>query len=415
MKKLIILIGLLIFSCSKQEEPTIFTPITVTPVVKPPTIFPPVTLPEPTPYVSGDLTITNRDAFDNYKKQDIKKITGNFKLEIDWSFLPGSSGDPSQLTANIEEVEGDIYVKTNNTFSFESLVKVGGNYTVMGHDIEDSNLVYAKTITLGYEGDYIVNPVFTEKISIDLSDSRSSKSYSSSSKTIKDKINLTCYHPSNMSVNVNNITATTQFPDFTLPDILLPVPFFQTNLTADVSMTLRTNYIKSITMGGAVAINKIESTSLQTLNVNNRFLDKLEVITSVLKEFTMPNLTTLGNLSISCGSPLALFEAPLLKTITSLYLSGITKVNLPKVETITKLEVNSGYQILLPNIKTLGSSIVPSSVRVSSNTGVINQGSVGGGSSGSSSSSSSSSSHNSGGSGHNSGGSGHNSGGSSGG
>lgn len=415
MKKLIILIGLLIFSCSKQEEPTIFTPITVTPVVKPPTIFPPVTLPEPTPYVSGDLTITNRDAFDNYKKQDIKKITGNFKLEIDWSFLPGSSGDPSQLTANIEEVEGDIYVKTNNTFSFESLVKVGGNYTVMGHDIEDSNLVYAKTITLGYEGDYIVNPVFTEKISIDLSDSRSSKSYSSSSKTIKDKINLTCYHPSNMSVNFNNITATTQFPDFTLPDILLPVPFFQTNLTADLSNTLRTNYIKSITMGGAVAINKIESTSLQTLNVNNRFLDKLEVITSVLKEFTMPNLTTLGNLSISCGSPLALFEAPLLKTINSLYLSGITKVNLPKVETITKLEVNSGYQILLPNIKTLGSSIVPSSVRVSSNTGVINQGSVGGGSSGSSSSSSSSSSHNSGGSGHNSGGSGHNSGGSSGG
>ena len=145
MKKIALLIVLFIAACTK-DEPTVYDPAPSTELPPPSFTIPPVTNnPQPEfKYEGGDIIITSREEFLKYRGLEITEVTGNFEITVDWTFLKGSSDDPSSVTKHIEIVQGDVTVVTNNEFSMENLIRVDGQYSVEGHDIIDDNLLYAK-------------------------------------------------------------------------------------------------------------------------------------------------------------------------------------------------------------------------------------------------------------------------------
>ena len=424
----ITILSVILMSCSKDEDVVTTPPAVVTP--PPSVVTPPVTVtpPEdntteettPEPYTTGDITISSRTELYAYREQTITTVTGDLNITIDWGSIDNSRNDPSVFTSNIEVVTGNVTINTTEEFSMENLVRVDGDYSVVGHDIIDDNLLYAKSITLDYDDDYVIDAVYTDQINLGLTDDTSAKSKTNTSKSILRNIDIHAYHTS--------LLADTNFTSDNLPSIRLISPEMPSTpiypglsqLSLDVSNTLISNEIKNMTFSGHVSIEKIVSNSITALNILNSALDKLTVESNSLVSITMPNLKTINSLAFVCQG-VNTFVAPKLTSITGeLKLAGISNVTMVGLTSIGTLTVLSGYKINLPAVKTITNSTIPSNVRLTaSSSSGLSQGSVGGGggssssSSGSSGSASSDNSHNSGGAGHNSGGAGHNSGGSS--
>ena len=407
----IALISILVLSsCTKDDDPVVSTtpPSTTLP---PPTVAPPVLTP-PTPevppsYSGGDISITSQDELDYYRELVVKNVTGDLNLDIDWVYVDGSTNDPSVFTKNIETVSGDVTVNVSvsEELSFENLVRVDGNYSVTGRDVFDDNLLHAKTIELDYPGDYEIKAIFTDEVRLNLGDDQTSKSASSSKIGLRN-VDVHAYHTS--------LLADTDFTPANLPSIRTIAPvmpatpiypsFVQTDHTE--SKQIVSNNISSITFSGHVVAEKIVSTSLTTLSINNSHKSSLEVISSSLTTLEMPNVAELNSLSITAPSLQSFVALSLVKVLTKITLSGILSVEFSSLTTIGALEVISGSNIKLPKLAALPTdTILPANVRVESSVaGIAQSGVTGGGVS-------TSDGHHSGGNGgHNGGTSGHSSG-----
>ena len=400
---------LVLSSFTKDDDPVVSTtpPSTTLP---PPTVAPPILTP-PTPevppsYSGGDISITSQDELDYYQELVVKNVTGDLNLYIDWVYVDGSTNDPSVFTKNIETVSGDVTVKVSvsEELSFENLVRVDGNYSVTGRDVFDDNLLHAKTIELDYPGDYEIKAIFTDEVRLNLGDDQTSKSASSSKIGLRN-VDVHAYHTS--------LLADTDFTPANLPSIRTIAPvmpatpiypsFVQTDHTE--SKQIVSNNISSITFSGHVVAEKIVSTSLTTLSINNSHKSSLEVISSSLTTLEMPNVAELNSLSITAPSLQSFVALSLVKVLTKITLSGILSVEFSSLTTIGALEVISGSNIKLPKLAALPTeTILPASVRVESSVaGIAQSGVIAGGTT-------TSNGHTSGGSGHTSGGSGHTSG-----
>ena len=375
----IALISILVLSsCTKDDDPVVSTtpPSTTLP---PPTVAPPVLTP-PTPevppsYSGGDISITSQDELDYYQELVVKNVTGDLNLDIDWVYVDGSTNDQSVFTKNIETVSGDVTVKVSvsEELSFENLVRVDGNYSVTGRDVFDDNLLHAKTIELDYPGDYEIKAIFTDEVRLNLGDDQTSKSASSSKIGLRN-VDVHAYHTS--------LLADTDFTPANLPSIRTiapPMPataiypsFVQTDHTD--SKQIVSNNISSITFSGHVVAEKIVSTSLTTLSINNSHKSSLEVISSSLTSFEMPNVAELNSLSITAPSLQSFVALSLVKVLTKITLSGILSVEFSSLTTIGALEVISGSNIKLPKLAALPTeTILPASVRVESNLAGLSQ------------------------------------------
>ena len=400
----IIVLSIILISCSKDEDVITIPPAVVIP--PPSFVIPPVTTPEPsTPpsYDGGDISISSREDLDYYREINVQNITGNFELNLDWTYVDNSTSDPSVFTKNIETVTGDvtINVSVNEEVSLENLVRVDGVYTVTGNDVSDESLLYAKTIELDYPGDYEIKAVYTDEVRLNLGDDQTSKSASSSKGGLRN-VDVSAYHTS--------LLADTDFTPANLPSIRTiapPMPataiypsFVQTDHTD--SKQIVSNNISNITFSGHIVAEKIVSTSLTSLSINNSHHSSLEVNCSSLTTFEMPNVTELNSLSITAPSLQSFVATSLIKVITKITLSGVLSVEFSSLTTVDSFEVISGSNIKLPKLAALPTgTIFPTNLTVvSSVAGIAQSGaSAGSGSSGSSSTSTSdSSTHNSGGS-----------------
>ena len=261
--------------------------------------------------------------------------------------------------------------------------------------------MYAKTIELDYPGDYEIKAVYTDEVRLNLGDDQTSKSASSSKIGLRN-VDVHAYHTS--------LLADTGFTPANLPSIRTiapPMPataiypsFVQTDHTD--SKQIVSNNISNITFSGHIVAEKIVSTSLTNLSINNSHHSSLEVNCSSLTTLEMPNVTELNSLSITAPSLQSFVATSLIKVITKITLSGVLSVEFSSLTTVDSFEVISGSNIKLPKLAALPTgTIFPTNLTVvSSVAGIAQSGaSAGSGSSGSSSTSTSdSSTHNSGGS-----------------
>ena len=411
MKKIYLLFAaLLVITCAKEEDPIVTPPAVVIP--PPSFVIPPVTSPEtstPPSYDGGDISISSTEDLDYYREINVQNITGNFELNLDWTYVDNSTSDPSVFTKNIETVTGDvtINVSVNEEVSLENLVRVDGVYTVTGNDVSDESLLYAKTIELDYPGDYEIKAVYTDEVRLNLGDDQTSKSASSSKIGLRN-VDVHAYHTS--------LLADTGFTPANLPSIRTiapPMPataiypsFVQTDHTD--SKQIVSNNISNITFSGHIVAEKIVSTSLTSLSINNSHHSSLEVNCSSLTTLEMPNVTELNSLSITAPSLQSFVATSLIKVITKITLSGVLSVEFSSLTTVDSFEVISGSNIKLPKLAALPTgTIFPTNLTVvSSVAGIAQSGASAGSGSSGSSSTSDSTTHNSGGSTtHNSGGS----------
>jgi len=399
----IIVLSVILISCSKDED--VITTIPPAGELPPPSfVIPPVTTPEPsTPpsYDGGDISISSTEDLDYYRELNVQNITGNFELNLDWTYVDNSTSDPSVFTKNIETVTGDvtINVSVNEEVSLENLVRVDGVYTVTGNDVSDESLLYAKTIELDYPGDYEIKAVYTDEVRLNLGDDQTSKSASSSKIGLRN-IDVHAYHTS--------LLADTGFTPANLPSIRTiapPMPataiypsFVQTDHTD--SKQIVSNNISNITFSGHIVAEKIVSTSLTNLSINNSHHSSLEVNCSSLTTLEMPNVTELNSLSITAPSLQSFVATSLIKVITKITLSGVLSVEFSSLTTVDSFEVISGSNIKLPKLAALPTgTIFPTNLTVvSSVAGIAQSGASAGSGSSGSSSTSDSTTHNSGGS-----------------
>ncbi|MDA9810757.1 hypothetical protein N9C07_00930 [Flavobacteriaceae bacterium] len=456
MKKIYLLfVALLVITCAKEEDPIVTPPAVVIP--PPSFVIPPVTPPEtstPPSYDGGDISISSREDLDYYREINVQNITGNFELNLDWTYVDNSTSDPSVFTKNIQTVTGDvtINVSVNEEVSLENLLKVGGDYSVTGADVIDDNLFYAQSISLDYEGDYEIKTVYTDAIELNLDDAETAKAFINTSKLVATRsVSITAFHTSlglmsigDIDFGYNNIS-TTNIAD-SLRETILPTmpeipvyPSFQQKNSTEAS-TIESDNVSSITIGGHVNIEKITSESCTEIKINNTELPSIEVVSTSVVTFEMPNLIELVSIILNLPKVDKL-EFPLLVSITNISVTGVNEFSSPLLETIKGNFTLSGVSTAgLPKLETLGgTSSLPSNVNLTTGSGAPtlnrtgpaapNRFGVASSGSGTSSSGGTSSSvglgntgdtpHNSGGSGdtaHNSGGSGdsHDSGGSSG-
>ena len=370
MKKILLLM-LIIVACAK-DDPAETTLPPVSNELPPPsfTIPPPVvSTPEPDfEYNGGDISISSREEFNKYKGLIIKKVTGDFKITVDWVFLDGSSGDPSSVTKHIEIVEGDVTIITTGEFSMENLIRVEGEYSVEGHDIEDDNLLYAKKIKLDYDDDYKVPPVYSDGIEINVGKWRIKKSskFNNSSKGSERIIDIVLYH-----------TSLAPLPNFTIESlptiraiapIMPPVAIYPSFIQTDgVEGVLASDAVDKVIMGGHVQIDKIVSNSIDELEINNTELESLIVESTSVKTIIIPLLEEVESLVIDCVGVDELAAPKLVEVTGTLSLAGVSDVSMESVTTINTLEISSGGEVDLPELDTVNTSSIAASVIVSSN------------------------------------------------
>jgi len=414
MKNLLyIVLFFFVLSCTKDDEPITSTTPPPSTVLPPPTVAPPIITPptvtEPTPYTTGDITISSTEELDAYREQEVKTVTGNLVMLVDWSFVEGSTNDPSVFTSKIEQVTGDVTINTTSEISFESLVKVGGDYFVSGHDVIDDNLLYAKSIGLDYDGDYQVKAVYTDVIGLNLSDEQQTSKFQGrhTRRQNKRNVDIETYHTSLLEdedFTADNLPEIRTVPP-TMPAIPIFVPFIQLDFvvsydisstsagtlplptlsltqyveTNDVSSSIQSDNITNFTMGGHVEVDKIESNSLEKLEVNNTELNNLEVDCPVMEEFEMPFLVEMVSLKI-VAPLLDLFIAPALEIIfNSLILSGMDDVVLDNLKEVKTLEVVDVETLSIEEIEEIEDATLPANLRVESDSSTFSQTPSGGG------------------------------------
>ena len=386
MKKIYLLFAaLLVITCAKEEDPIVTPPAVVIP--PPSFVIPPVTSPEtstPPSYDGGDISISSREDLDYYREINVQNITGNFELNLDWTYVDNSTSDPSVFTKNIQTVSGDvsINVSTNEEVSLENLLKVGGNYSVTGADVIDDNLLYAKSISLDYEDNYEIKTVYTDEIKLNVGKwkIKQNKSFSTS-KNFLGNISMTAYHTDLFNLNLEDVitgdvSGTTYIDSLreTLPvmpdDNPVYTEFRQISDEPSTSGSIISDNISSITIGGHINVNKITSESCTEININNTELPSIEVVSTSVVTFEMPNLIELVSIILNLPKVDKL-EFPLLVSITNISVTGVNEFSSPLLETIKGNFTLSGVSTAgLPKLETLGgTSSLPSNVNLTTGSG----------------------------------------------
>ena len=377
----IIVLSVILISCSKDEDVITIPPAGVIP--PPSFVIPPVTPPEPsTPpsYDGGDISISSTEDLDYYREINVQNITGNFELNLDWTYVDNSTSDPSVFTKNIETVTGDvtINVSVNEEVSLENLMKVGGNYSVTGADVIDDNLFYAQSISLDYDGDYEIKTVYTDAIELNLDDTETAKAFMNTSKLVLTRsVDITAYHTdlfnfedvftadiSTTSIDIDSLRETIpQMPETAV------YPSFQQKNSTEAS-TIESDNVSSITIGGHVNIEKITSESCTEIKINNTELQSIEVVSNSVVTFEMPNLIELFSIILNLPKVDKLVF-PLLVSITNISVTGVYEFSSPLLETIKGNFTLSGVRTAgLPKLETLGgTSSLPSNVNLTTGSG----------------------------------------------
>ena len=386
MKKIYLLfVALLVITCAKEEDPIVTPPAVVIP--PPSFVIPPVTSPEtstPPSYDGGDISISSREDLDYYREINVQNITGNFELNLDWTYVDNSTSDPSVFTKNIQTVTGDvsINVSTNEEVSLENLLKVGGNYSVTGADVIDDNLLYAKSISLDYEDNYEIKTVYTNEIKLNVGKWKIKKNKSfSTSKNFLGNISMTAYHTDLFNLNLEDVitgdvSGTTYIDSLreTLPvmpdDNPVYTEFRQISDEPSTSGSIISDNISSITIGGHINVNKITSESCTEIKINNTELPSIEVVSTSVVTFEMPNLIELFSIILNLPKVDKL-EFPLLVSITNISVTGVNEFSSPLLETIKGNFTLSGVRTAgLPKLETLGGiSSLPSNVNLTTGSG----------------------------------------------
>ena len=386
MKKIYLLfVALLVITCAKEEDPIVTPPAVVIP--PPSFVIPPVTSPEtstPPSYDGGDISISSREDLDYYREINVQNITGNFELNLDWTYVDNSTSDPSVFTKNIQTVTGDvsINVSTNEEVSLENLLKVGGNYSVTGADVIDDNLLYAKSISLDYEDNYEIKTVYTDEIKLNVGKWKIKKNKSfSTSKNFLGNISMTAYHTDLFNLNLEDVitgdvSGTTYIDSLreTLPvmpdDNPVYTEFRQISDEPSTSGSIISDNISSITIGGHINVNKITSESCTEIKINNTELPSIEVVSTSVVTFEMPNLIELVSIILNLPKVDKL-EFPLLVSITNISVTGVNEFSSPLLETIKGNFTLSGVSTAgLPKLETLGgTSSLPSNVNLTTGSG----------------------------------------------
>ncbi len=386
MKKIYLLfVALLVITCAKEEDPIVTPPAVVIP--PPSFVIPPVTSPEtstPPSYDGGDISISSREDLDYYREINVQNITGNFELNLDWTYVDNSTSDPSVFTKNIQTVSGDvsINVSTNEEVSLENLLKVGGNYSVTGADVIDDNLLYAKSISLDYEDNYEIKTVYTDEIKLNVGKWKIKKNKSfSTSKNFLGNISMTAYHTDLFNLNLEDVitgdvSGTTYIDSLreTLPvmpdDNPVYTEFRQISDEPSTSGSIISDNISSITIGGHINVNKITSESCTEIKINNTELPSIEVVSTSVVTFEMPNLIELVSIILNLPKVDKL-EFPLLVSITNISVTGVNEFSSPLLETIKGNFTLSGVSTAgLPKLETLGgTSSLPSNVNLTTGSG----------------------------------------------
>ncbi|MDB4027542.1 hypothetical protein N9476_01260, partial [bacterium] len=386
MKKIYLLFAaLLVITCAKEEDPIVTPPAVVIP--PPSFVIPPVTSPEtstPPSYDGGDISISSREDLDYYREINVQNITGNFELNLDWTYVDNSTSDPSVFTKNIQTVTGDvsINVSTNEEVSLENLLKVGGNYSVTGADVIDDNLFYAQSISLDYDGDYEIKTAYTDAIELNLDDTETAKAFINTSKLVATRsVSITAYHTDLIDIDaidlsliqtfdVSSVLALNPYRNTipTMPETAVYPSFQQKNSTE--ASTIQSDNIGSITIGGHVNIEKITSESCTEIKVNNTELPSIEVVSTSVVTFEMPNLIELVSIILNMPKVDKL-EIPLLVSITNISVTGVNEFSSPLLERIKGNFTLSGVSTAgLPKLETLGgTSSLPSNVNLTTGSG----------------------------------------------
>ena len=388
MKKVYLLFAaLLVITCAKDEDPIVTPPAVVIP--PPSFVIPPVTSPEtstPPSYDGGDISISSREDLDYYREINVQNITGNFELNLDWTYVDNSTSDPSVFTKNIQTVSGDvsINVSTNQEVSLENLLKVGGNYSVTGADVIDDNLFYAQSISLDYDGDYEIKTAYTDAIELNLDDAETAKAFINTSKLVATRsVSITAYHTDlididaidlssipSPSADASNVLVLNPYRNTipTMPETAVYPSFQQKNSTE--ASTIESDNIGSITIGGHVNIEKITSESCTEIKVNNTELPSIEVVSTSVVTFEIPNLIELVSIILNLPKVDKL-EFPLLASITNISVTGVNEFSSPLLETIKGNFTLSGVSTAgLPKLENLGGiSSLPSNVNLTTGSG----------------------------------------------
>merc|ERR1711965_1135258 len=103
------------------------------------------------------------------------------------------------------------------------------------------------------------------------------------------------YYPVSIAPTFNNVVKIRSTP------LILPIrpvvpKFKQKGLTR--AEELNSDNVESIEIGGHTSLKKIESNSIKSLDVSSTILPELEVKSTSLKAFSMPNITTMDKLVI---------------------------------------------------------------------------------------------------------------------
>ena len=146
-------------------------------------------------------------------------------------------------------------------------------------------------------------------------------------------------------------------------------PSFQQKNSTEAS-TIESDNVSSITIGGHVNIEKISSESCTEINVNNTELKSIEVVSTSVVTFEMPNLIEMFSILLNLPKVDKLVF-PLLVSITNISVTGVYEFSSPLLETIKGNFTLSGVRTAgLPKLETLGgTSSLPSNVNLTTGSG----------------------------------------------
>ena len=383
-----------VLSCTKDDEPITSTTPPPAAVLPPPTVAPPIINPpsitESIPYTSGDIVISSKEDLDLYRKQEITSVTGGLYLNIDWDFVDNSTNDPSVFTSKIVFVTGDVEINTTSEISLISLIKVGGNYSVKGHDVVDNNLLFAESISLDYDQDYKIETVYTDEIELGVGKwkiKKKSKTFSSS-RNFLGTIEISAYHTDlfdfdleeEFNSDMDIIDEYRQvIPNMPVDPVFTDLREISNDDSETDIGTISSDNISSFTVGGHIKILKLVSNSIKVLNLNNTALPSFIVESTSLTTFTMPFIKEMESLTVI--TPLLENFAPpqLEKVENTLTISGISNVSFTELVSVGTLEMESGNLLNLPLLQTFESLIISADVKITSSNTSISQTPSGGG------------------------------------
>ncbi|MDB4326789.1 BspA family leucine-rich repeat surface protein, partial [Flavobacteriaceae bacterium] len=227
-----------------------------------------------------------------------------------------------------------------------------------------------------------IKTVYTDEIKLNVGKWKIKKNKSfSTSKNFLGNISMTAYHTDLFNLNLEDVitgdvSGTTYIDSLreTLPvmpdDNPVYTEFRQISDEPSTSGSIISDNISSITIGGHINVNKITSESCTEIKINNTELPSIEVVSTSVVTFEMPNLIELVSIILNLPKVDKL-ELPSLVSITTISITGLNELSFPLLETIKGNFTLSGVSTAgLPKLETLGgTSSLPSNVNLTTGSG----------------------------------------------